>query len=158
MLDRPRHRELIAKIRETGARIRIILDGDVSGIIQAAEMDGSVDMYVGSGGAMQGVLAAAALRGLGGQMQGRLIRRNQDDTAACEAIGIKNPDHKYTINEMASGHVTFAATGVTYGAMLDGVKMSPTNAITHSMVTRSLSGTLRYITGHHNFSRRPQSG
>lgn len=158
LLDRPRHSPLIAKIRDTGARIRIILDGDVSGIIQSAEMDGGVDMYCGIGGANQGVLAAAALRGLGGQMQGRLVIRNSEDAAAVKAFGIKDPDHKYSMMEMAAGHVTFAATGVTYGAMLDGVRTSPTGAITHSMVTRSQTGTLRYIKGHHDFARRAAGG
>lgn len=158
LLDRPRHTKMIAAIRETGARIRIILDGDVSGIIQAAEMGGGADMYMGSGGASQGVLAAAALRGLGGQMQGRLILRSADDAAAVKAIGIKEADYKYSVDEMASGNVTFAATGVTYGAMLDGVKTTPNGALTHSMVTRSQTGTLRYIKGHHDFSRRSLSG
>lgn len=158
LLDRPRHSPLIAKIRETGARIRIILDGDVSGIIQSAEMDGGVDMYCGIGGANQGILAAAALRGLGGQMQGRLVIRNNQDGAAVKALGIKDPDHKYSTLEMASGQVTFAATGVTYGAMLEGVQTSPTGAVTHSMVTRSQTGTLRYIKGHHDFSRRALGG
>ncbi len=158
LLDRPRHSQMIAKIRETGARIRIMLDGDVSGIIQTAEMDGGVDMYCGSGGASQGVLAAAALRGLGGQMQGRLIIRNPEDAALVKGAGIEDPDRKYETNDMAFGHVTFAATGVTYGAMLDGVRTSTTGAITHSLVTRSQTGTLRYIKGHHDFARRAAGG
>lgn len=158
LLDRPRHSQIIAKIRETGARIRIILDGDVSGIIQAAEMDGGVDLYCGSGGALQGVLAAAALRGLGGQMQGRLILRNSEEAALVKAVGIEDPDRKYVTTDMAFGHVTFAATGVTYGAMLDGVRTSTTGAITHSLVTRSQTGTLRYIKAHHDFARRLQGG
>lgn len=158
LLDRPRHSPLIAKIRETGARIRIILDGDVSGIIQSAEMDGGVDIYMGIGGASQGVLAAAALRGLGGQMQGRLVIRNAEEAAAVKAYGIENPDHKFSMEEMASGHVTFAATGVTYGAMLEGVRTFPTKAVTHSMVTRSQTGTLRYIKAHHDFARRAFGG
>lgn len=158
LLDRPRHTQLIAKIRETGARIRIMLDGDVSGMIQAAEMDSVVDIYLGSGGASQGVLAAAALRGLGGQMQGRLIMRNPEDNAAAKAVGIEDPTHKYSITELASGNVTFAATGVTYGAMLEGVRISPTGAVTHSIVTRSQTGTLRYIKAHRDFSRMQSDG
>jgi len=154
LLDRPRHSKLIAAIRETGARIRIILNGDVSGIIQAAEMDGGADMYMGSGGASQGILAAAALRGLGGQMQGRLILRNAEDLTALKATGIDDATYKYSMNEMASGNVTFAATGVTYGAMLDGVKTKTNGVVTHSMVTRSKTGTLRYIKAHHDFARR----
>jgi fructose-1,6-bisphosphatase II / sedoheptulose-1,7-bisphosphatase len=134
------------------------LDGDVSGIIQAAEMDGGVDMYMGSGGASQGVLAAAALRGLGGQMQGRLILRNAEDVAALNSIGIEDATYKYSTNEMASGNITFAATGVTYGAMLHGVKTTSNGVVTHSMVTRSETGTLRYIKAHHDFARRGMNG
>ncbi|NQW01124.1 MAG: class II fructose-bisphosphatase [Rhodospirillales bacterium] len=158
LLDRPRHAPLIAQIRETGARIQLILDGDVSGIIEAADIDGVVDMYCGIGGASQGVLAAAALRGLGGQMQGRLVLRNPEDAAAAKSLGIDDPDHKYTVQEMAAGHVTFAATGVTYGAILEGVRLTPSGAVTHSLVTRSQTGTLRFIKGHHNFTRRPAGG
>ncbi len=158
VLDRPRHTQLISKVRETGARIRILLDGDVSGMIQAAEMDSVVDVYLGSGGASQGVLAAAALRGLGGQMQGRLIMRNTEDSVAAKAVGIEDPDRKYDMTELASGNVTFAATGVTYGAMLEGVRISPTGAITHSIVTRSQTGTLRYIKAHRDFTRVQSDG
>jgi len=154
LLDRPRHTKLIAAIRETGVRIRMILDGDVSGIIQVAEMDGGADIYMGSGGASQGILAAAALRGLGGQMQGRLILRNAEDLTALKAIGIDDSTYKYSVNEMAFGHVTFAATGVTYGAMLNGVKIKANGVITHSMVTCSQTGTLRYIKAHYDFTRR----
>ena len=145
LLDRPLHTKLIAAIRETGVRIRMILDGDVSGIIQVAEMDG---------GASQGILAAAALRGLGGQMQGRLILRNAKDLTALKAIGIDDSTYNYSVNEMAFGHVTFAATGVTYGAMLNGVKIKANGVITHSMVTCSQTGTLRYIKAHYDFTRR----
>jgi fructose-1,6-bisphosphatase II / sedoheptulose-1,7-bisphosphatase len=158
LLDRPRHSKLIAAIRETGARIKIILDGDVSGIIQVAEMDGGVDMYMGNGGASQGILSAAALRGLGGQMQGRLILRNVEDAAALKAIGIEDATYKYSINEMAFGNITFAATGVTYGATLRGVKTTANGVVTHSMVTRSETGTLRYIKAHHDFARRGVNG
>lgn len=155
MLDRPRHAELIAKTREAGARIRLILDGDVSGVIAATQPEAGVDMFLGIGGAPQGVLAAAALRGVGGQMQGRLVFRNNEEKTAALKLGIEEPDKKYLVDEMASGNVTFAATGVTYSAMLEGVRHVPGGAITHSMVLRSMTGTVRFIKGHHDFIRWP---
>ncbi len=154
LLDRPRHSQLIGKIRDAGARIRLILDGDVSGVIQAAESDSDVDVYMGIGGAQQGVLAAAALRGVNGQMQGRLVVRNPDERVAVVDAGIEDPARKYSVQEMAAGHVTFAATGVTYGPMLEGVRLTPFGAITRSLVMRSLTGTIRYIEGRHNFIQR----
>jgi len=154
LLDRPRHTKLIGKIRDAGARIRLILDGDVSGIIQAADVASGVDIYMGIGGAQQGVLAAAALRGVNGQMQARLVVRNADERSAIANMGIEDPARKYSGDEMASGHVTFAATGVTYGPMLDGVRITSSGAITQSLVMRSQTGTLRYIEGRHDFTRR----
>ena len=153
MLDRPRHAELIAKIRETGARLRLIQAGDVSGVIAATQPEAGVDIFLGIGGAPQGVLAAAALRGVGGQMQGRLVFRNNDDRAAAQAMGIEDQGRKYATEDMASGNVTFAATGVTYSDMLEGVRHVPGGAVTHSMVLRSMTGTLRFIEGHHDFIR-----
>lgn len=155
MLDRPRHGELIAKIRDAGARIRLILDGDVSGVIAATQADAGVDIFMGIGRAPQGVLAAAALRGVGGQMQGRLIFRNDDDRVKTRDVGIEDADRKYSAEEMASGNVTFAATGVTHSAMLEGVLHVPGGAVTHSMVLRSMTGTYRLIEGHHDFVRWP---
>ena len=155
MLDRPRHAELIAKIRETGARIRLIQDGDVSGVIAATQPEAGVDIFLGIGGAPQGVLAAAALRGVGGQMQGRLVFRNNDDRAEAQAMGIVDQERKYGTEDMASGNVTFAATGVTYSDMLEGVRHVPGGAVTHSLVLRSMTGTLRFIEGHHDFIRGP---
>ncbi|MAF96825.1 MAG: fructose-bisphosphatase class II [Rhodospirillaceae bacterium] len=155
MLDRPRHAELIAKIRETGARIRLIQDGDVSGVIAATQPEAGVDIFMGIGGAPQGVLAAAALRGVGGQMQGRLVFRNNDQRLEAQAVGIENLERKYATEDMASGNVTFAATGVTYSDMLEGVRHVPGGAVTHSMVLRSMTGTLRFIEGHHDFIRGP---
>ena len=155
MLDRPRHAELIAKIRETGARIRLIQDGDVSGVIAATQPEAGVDIFMGIGGAPQGVLAAAALRGVGGQMQGRLVFRGNDERAQAQAMGIEDQERKYGTEEMASGNVTFAATGVTYSDMLEGVRHVPGGAVTHSMVLRSMTGTLRFIEGHHDFIRWP---
>ena len=153
MLDRPRHAELIAKIRETGARIRLIQDGDVSGVIAATQPEAGVDIFLGIGGAPQGVLAAAALRGVGGQMQGRLVFRNNDERAEARAVGIEDQERKYGTEDMASGNVTFAATGVTYSDMLEGVRHVPGGAVTHSMVLRSKTGTVRFIEGHHDFIR-----
>ena len=153
MLDRPRHAELIAKIRETGARIRLIQDGDVSGVIAATQPEAGVDIFLGIGGAPQGVLAAAALRGVGGQMQGRLVFRNNDQRTEAQRLGIEDLERKYATEDMASGNVTFAATGVTYSDMLEGVRHAPGGAITHSMVLRSTTGTLRFIEGHHDFIR-----
>jgi len=156
LLDRPRHGQLITKVREAGARIRLIQDGDVSGVIQVTEKNTIVDAYMGIGGAPQGVLAAAALRGVGGQMQGRLVIRNNDEGAAAKAAGIEDVKRKYTTEEMASGNVTFAATGVTYGAILNGVRTALDGAVTHSLVMRSATRTLRLIEGHHDFLRRDQ--
>ncbi len=153
MLDRPRHAELIAKIRATGARIRLIQDGDVSGVIAAAQPEAGVDIFMGIGGAPHGVLAAAALRGVGGQMQGRLVFRGNDQRAEAQAMGIEDLKRKYGTEDMASGNVTFAATGVTYSDMLEGVRLVPGGAVTHSMVLRSMTGTLRFIEGHHDFIR-----
>ena len=153
MLDRPRHAELIAKIRETGARIRLIQDGDVSGVIAATQPEAGVDIFLGIGGAPQGVLAAAALRGVGGQMQGRLVFRNNDQRTEAQRLGIEDLERKYATEDMASGNLTFAATGVTYSDMLEGVRHVPGGAITHSMVLRSTTGTLRFIEGHHDFIR-----
>jgi len=150
LLDRPRHTKLVTKIRETGAKLRLIQDGDVSGVLATSWPDGDIDVYMGIGGAQQGVLAAAALRGLGGQMQTRLVTRNSDDRAAIQNIGIEDPDRKYNVMEMASGIVTFAATGVTYGALLGGVKRQRGHIITESVVLRSMSGTIRFIKGLHN--------
>ena len=154
-LDRPRHDDLIAKLREAGARIMLIADGDVSGVIAAALPHTGVDMYWGTGGAPEGVLAAAALRCLGGQMQGRLLLRSDDEKLRAKRAGLADPKHKFDLTEMARGNVMFAATGVTDGAMLRGVHRSPGAAVTHSMVMRSTTGTLRYIEAHHNLDRKP---
>jgi fructose-1,6-bisphosphatase II / sedoheptulose-1,7-bisphosphatase len=154
ILDRPRHAELIAKVREAGARIMLISDGDVSGVIATSRPDSGVDMYLGSGGAPEGVLAAAALRCIGGQMQGRLIFRNDDERGRARRIGITDLDRKYGMLELAHGEVMFAATGVTNGTMLRGVRRFAGGAVTHSMVMRSKSGTVRIIEAHHNFTRK----
>ncbi|NYZ12288.1 class II fructose-bisphosphatase [Azospirillum sp. RWY-5-1] len=155
ILDRPRHAELIARVREAGARIMLISDGDVSGVIATSQIGAGVDMYVGSGGAPEGVLAAAALRCIGGQFQGRLLFRNDDERGRAERWGIKDLNKKYSMIELASGNVMFAATGVTDGAMLRGVRRFGGGAITHSVIMRSKSGTVRYIEAHHNFKSKP---
>jgi fructose-1,6-bisphosphatase II / sedoheptulose-1,7-bisphosphatase len=152
LLDRPRHAQLVAKVRETGARVRLIIDGDVSGVLACGLQNNLVDVYLGIGGAQQGVLSAAALRCVGAHMQGRLVIRNADDAAKIRATGIEDPDRKYSADDMASGNVTFAATGVSEGPMLRGVELSPGGAITHSMVMRSRTGTFRFIEGHHNIA------
>ena len=122
ILDRDRHQELIAKTREAGARIMLISDGDVAGVIATAMPDSCVDIYMGSGGAPEGVLAAAALRCIGGQMQGRLLYENDEQIERARGMGIADPNHKFTVTDMARGNVMFAATGVTPGAMLRGVR------------------------------------
>ncbi len=153
-LDRDRHKELIAHCREAGARIMLISDGDVAGVIATAMPDAEIDIYLGSGGAPEGVLAAAALRCIGGQMQGRLMYENDLQIERARQMGVADPKHKYTIAEMAKGDVMFAATGVTSGAMLRGVRRLGTGAVTHSIVMRSKSGTVRIIEARHNFATK----
>jgi fructose-1,6-bisphosphatase II / sedoheptulose-1,7-bisphosphatase len=155
ILDRPRHSELIAKVREAGARIMLISDGDVSGVIATSRPDSGVDIYIGSGGAPEGVLAAAALRCIGGQMQGRLLFRNDDEKQRAAKWGIKDLNRKYTMLDLAKGDVMFAATGVTDGSMLRGVRRSATIGSTHSIIMRSKTGTVRVIEATHNFTRKP---
>ena len=154
ILDRPRHAELIAKVRSSGARIMLISDGDVSGVIATSRPESGVDIYLGSGGAPEGVLAAAALRCIGGQFQGRLIFRNEDEKARARKWGLTDLDRKYGMLDLARGDVMFAATGVTDGTMLKGVRRFHGGATTHSMVMRSKSGTVRVIEATHNFERK----
>ena len=154
ILDRPRHAELIKAVRGAGARIMLISDGDVSGVIATSQPESGIDMYMGSGGAPEGVLAAAALRCIGGQIQGRLLFRNDEEKKRAAKWGITDLGRKYSTEEMAKGDVMFAATGVTNGAMLRGVRRFGSGAITHSLVMRSKSGTVRYIEAHHNFTRK----
>ncbi len=153
-LERERHAELIAKCREAGARIMLIDDGDVSGVISVSQPESGIDIYIGSGGAPEGVLSAAALRCTGGQMQGRLLFEDQAQIDRAATMGITDPNRKYEIAEMARGDVMFAATGVTTGPMLRGVRRFGTGAITHTLVMRSKSGTVRYIEAHHNFATK----
>jgi len=154
MLDRERHYEAIAKIREAGARITLISDGDVAGVIATSQPFTGIDLYLGSGGAPEGVLAAAALRCIGGQMQGRLMFEDEAQIARARTMGISDPSRIYGIEEMAKGDVMFAATGVTGGPMLRGVQRSAGGAVTHSIVMRSKSGTVRYVEAHHNLAKK----
>ncbi|MBS7811928.1 class II fructose-bisphosphatase [Roseococcus pinisoli] len=155
MLDRDRHRDVIRDCRAAGARLMLIPDGDVFGVVACAQPETGVDLYLGSGGAPEGVLAAAALRCIGGQMQGRLMFEDDAQIVRAKEMGIDDPGKKYDMEDMASGDVMFAATGVTTGPMLRGVRLIPGGAITHSIVMRSKSGTVRYVEGHHNFKVKP---
>jgi fructose-1,6-bisphosphatase II / sedoheptulose-1,7-bisphosphatase len=154
ILDRPRHQELIANVRAAGARIRLIRDGDVAGVIATARPDSGIDIYLGSGGAPEGVLAAAALRSIGGQMQGRLLFRNDDERGRARGMGITDLDRVYDLHALASGDVMFAASGVTEGTMLRGVRRFPGGVITHSIVMRSKTGTVRVIETEHYLQRK----
>ena len=154
ILDRPRHVDLIARVRAAGARIMLISDGDVSGVISTAQRESGVDIYMGTGGAPEGVLAAAALRCIGGQMQGRLLFRNDDERTRARRCGVEDLDRMYRLDDLARGDVMFAATGVTDGTMLRGVRRFHGGATTHSTVMRSKSGTVRVIEARHNFHRK----
>ncbi len=154
MLDRERHAEIMAKCREAGARITLIGDGDVAGVIAASQPSTGIDMYLGSGGAPEGVLSAAALRCIGGQMQGRLMFEDEAQVERARGMGITDPNRIYEIEEMAKGDVMFAATGVTGGPMLRGVRREGNGAVTHSIVMRSKSGTVRYVEAYHNFATK----
>lgn len=145
ILDRDRHQPLIDGARKMGSRVFLIPDGDVAGVFHTTEAATGIDLYVGQGGAPEGVLAAAALRCVGGQMQGRLTFRNDDERARAERAGITDFDRKYGLMDLASGDVIFAATGVTNGTMLDGVKWEPGYVSTHTVVMRSKTQTVRYI-------------
>lgn len=151
VLDRPRHEALIRELREIGCGIKLIPDGDVAGVMAVSDPDETnVDMYMGSGGAPEGVLAAAALRCIGGQIQGRLIFRNEDEKERARRVGITDLNRKYNLEELAAGDVIFAATGVTDGALLEGVKRKPGGWFTtESLVMRASSGTVRYVYGEH---------
>jgi fructose-1,6-bisphosphatase II / sedoheptulose-1,7-bisphosphatase len=146
VLDRPRHADLISAIRATGAGVRLISDGDIAGVIHTTDPDNTgIDIYMGVGGAPEGVLAAAALRCIGGQMQGRLVFHKATDRDRALKMGVKDPDAKFDMNEMASGDVMFAASGVTDGSMLAGVKFSKSHITTETVVMRSATGTVRWI-------------
>jgi fructose-1,6-bisphosphatase II / sedoheptulose-1,7-bisphosphatase len=145
VMDRPRHAALIAALREVGARVLLITDGDVAGVIHTAEPETGIDLYLGSGGAPEGVLAASALKCVGGHFQGRLIFRNDDERARAEKTGVTDFDRKYDLHELVSKDAIFAATGVTKGAMLDGVKVEDGFVTTHTVVMDSSTRTVRRI-------------
>jgi fructose-1,6-bisphosphatase II / sedoheptulose-1,7-bisphosphatase len=150
ILDRPRHAGLIESVRSTGASIRLIGDGDVAGIIHTTDPDSTgIDIYLGSGGAPEGVLAAAALRCIGGQMCGRLILDTDEKLRRAEEKGITDRKRVYTAEDMASGEVLFAATGITDGSLLPGVWFDRTSVTTYSIVTRSKTGTQRWVRAKH---------
>lgn len=154
ILNRPRHEKLIQEVRQTGARIRLIDDGDVSAAISTCEPDSGIDILIGSGGAPEGVLAAAALRCLGGDMQGKLMWRHEEEKERARKMGVEDMERIYHINDLASGNVMFAATGVTNGTFLKGVRFYGGGASTHSVVMRSETGTVRYIEAKHDFKRK----
>jgi fructose-1,6-bisphosphatase II len=156
ILDRPRHQALIEEVRKAGVRIRLITDGDVGGALATADPNTGVDILLGIGGAPEGVLAAAALRCVGGDMQGVLKPRNDDEVARAKKMGIEDIKRVYGIDELASGDVMFAATGVTDGFLLRGVRLTGRGAETHSVVMRSRSGTVRFIRARHRFEGLPR--
>ena len=155
ILDRPRHAKLIEDVRATGASIRLIGDGDVAGVIHTTDPDETgIDIYMGIGGAPEGVLAAAALRCIGGQMQGRLVINSDEQRERAIRMGVTDPAKKFDMKEMASGDVTFAATGVTEGNMLEGVKFGKNIITTETIVMRSTTGTVRTVkTEHRQFEK-----
>ena len=158
ILDRPRHADLIASVRKAGARIRLIPDGDIAGVIATSTPETGIDVYMGIGGAPEGVLAAAALQCIGGQMQGRLTFRNDDERGRAARLGITDLDRKYDLDDLAHGDVIFAATGVTDGSMLAGVHRFAGGATTETVLMRSRSGTVRWIKARHDYRRRPRTG
>jgi len=155
ILNRPRHKDLIGELRALGCRIRLIEDGDVSAAIAVCEPEAGIDVLIGIGGAPEGVIAAAALRCMGGELQGRLIFRTDDERVRAQKMGIKDLDRIYAMEDLAKGKVMFTATGVTTGAFLKGVNFFPGGCVTHSIVMRSQSGTVRLLTTRHHFGLKP---
>ena len=157
VLDRPRHAHIIASIRKTGAAVRLITDGDVAGVIATSDPATGIDIYIGQGGAPEGVLAAAALRCVGGQIQTRLVFRKDEERRRAAKLGIKDFDKKYRLHDLASGDVIFAATGVTDGSMLGGVTRTLHHITTDSVVMRSATGTVRWVKARHRRERHQRS-
>jgi fructose-1,6-bisphosphatase II len=158
VLDRPRHEKLVREVRETGARIKLIPDGDVAGALNTCFPDTGVDVLMGVGGAPEGVISAAAIRCVGGDIQGRLQLRDEEDRARARAMGMTDLEKVLTAEELAGGNVMVAATGVTNGDFLKGVRFTGEGARSHSVVMRSKSGTVRYIETVHRFTRSPDYG
>ena len=153
VLDRPRHEALIAELRAIGCGVVLIGDGDVAGVIATSDPDTTIDVYMGSGGAPEGVLACAALRCVGGQFKGRLLFRNDDERARARKWGIEDLDRQYDLKELAKGDCIFAATGVTDGSLLAGVKRKGKVMTTESVVMRASSGTVRWVKGEHRLDQ-----
>jgi fructose-1,6-bisphosphatase II / sedoheptulose-1,7-bisphosphatase len=149
VLDRPRHEALIAELRSIGCGVVLIGDGDVAGVIATTNPDTTIDIYMGSGGAPEGVLACAALRCVGGQFKGRLLFRNDDERARAAKWGVTDLDRQYDLTDLAKGDCIFAATGVTDGSLLAGVKRKGGMMTTESVVMRASSGTVRWVKGEH---------
>jgi fructose-1,6-bisphosphatase II / sedoheptulose-1,7-bisphosphatase len=149
ILDRPRHEKIIASVRRVGASVQLITDGDVAGVIATTDPETGIDIYIGQGGAPEGVLAAAALRCVGGQIQTRLVFKKDDERARAAKLGITDFNRKYSLMDLASGDVVFSATGVTDGSMLRGVKVGREFVTTESVVMRSATGTVRWIRARH---------
>ncbi len=156
VLERPRHTKLIREIRGAGARIKLLTAGDLSGALATIRPESGVDMLAGIGGGLQGVLAAAALRCAGGDMQARLTPLTNDEREQCHELGITDLRHKYTMDELIRGDVMFAATGVTTGDFLEGVRFFSGGAFTNTVVMRSQSGTIRYLHNRHQFDFKPE--
>jgi fructose-1,6-bisphosphatase II / sedoheptulose-1,7-bisphosphatase len=155
VLDRPRHAALIGELRSLGCGIQLIPDGDVAGVIAVTDPDTTIDIYMGSGGAPEGVLAAAALRCVGGQFQGRLLFRNDDERARAAKWGVEDLNRIYHLEELAKGDCIFAATGVTGGTLLEGVKRRKNCITTESVVMRASTGTVRWVKGEHRPDHEP---
>ncbi len=156
ILDRDRHSDLIGEVRQAGARIRLIGDGDVSGAVMTCNPDSGIDVLFGTGGAPEGVISAAALKCVGGELQGRLRFRNDEERARAKRMGVPPEDTIYMTEDLAKGDVMFAATGVTKGYLLDGVRFFGDGAKTESIVMRSKSGTVRVINSTHHFNTKPK--
>ena len=152
ILERSRHDSIIEDLRSIGAKIVLIPDGDVAGIIMTTQEHSSVDIYMGVGGAPEGVLAAAALQCIGGQMQTRLVINNEDEKIRAEKIGIKDLNKKYSLDELAHGDIIFSATGVTEGTMVRGVRTNQNKYVTHSLVLRTGESSSQYIETYHDIS------
>ena len=156
VLDRPRHEKLIAQLRAIGCGVMLIPDGDIAGVIATTDPETGIDIYMGSGGAPEGVLACAALRCVGGQFKGRLLFRNDDERLRARKWGITDMDRIYDLNDLARGDCIFAATGVTDGSLLGGVKRLPGGRLTtQSVVMRASTGTVRWVKGEHRVDRKP---
>lgn len=158
ILNRPRHERLVKEVRQAGARIKLIGDGDVAAALATCFSDTGVDVLMGTGGAPEGVIAAAALRCCGGDIQARLKPRNDDESDRARRMGIDDLERTFGIDDLASGDVMFAATGITNGDFLKGVRYYGGGAKTHSLVMRSKSGTVRYLEANHHFDRKPNYG